>query len=84
MGGEFRETIVKATSKEELHKAFLQEKENDAWDYGQVLIIPVPVGKIYWDKMDAYEHAEENEKWGYAWAYQISEDEYYLAGWCSS
>lgn len=97
MGGNFDEDYIKATNDKELYAAWPEFHERHLYDYGHagytgtfaekpgVVVIQPPQNQEYWDKHEAEDHASSNnDKWGDAFAYRISEDEYYIGGWCSS
>lgn len=92
MGANFETINVIAQDKESLKKQWADIVQRAFYDYGHsgysgsfaekegLQIMP---GK--WAERLAYDHAlNNNPKWGPAWAYQVADDEWFIAGWCSS
>jgi len=95
MGGDFNSARCRCKT-EEVKSRFAAGVEAAKYDHGHagysgtfaekdsIEIIPNPDGE-FWSEKDAEDHAtEENDKWGPAGAYQLGEDQWLFAGWCSS
>ena len=96
MGAYYQEEIVIVDNEKELQKKFDRIVEQCLYDYGhngytgtlgektELEVKKLP-GRVFWLIDEAKKYAfESNDKWGPAWAYQLSENEWLIAGWCSS
>jgi hypothetical protein len=90
MGANFDEITLSKMTEAKLKQAWQKIVEQCLYDYGHagytgtfaekdgLEVIPGT-----WELDKARKHAEDNDKWGPAWAYRLQSGEWLIAGWCS-